>query len=221
MFFWGLRRCDQVVVQNTTQLQLLRKNFDRDGVLIGNGMPRYEGGHSTGEFILWVANIKPHKRPELFIELAKRFSTERFVMIGGIVAKEKDFYSKMEVAAREVENLEFLGFQPFHVVEEYFGKAKVFVNTSLHEGFANTFLQAWRRGIPVISCTVPEKDLVMRGLVTKADDFETLCVALEGFLSGRVDISADQIRRIFDDTYSIEKKVDKYEQVFEAMGETP
>ncbi|MCB2141254.1 hypothetical protein KQH27_00940, partial [bacterium] len=43
------------------------------------------------------------------------------------------------------------GFLPPAEVESILDSALVLLNTSELEGFPNTFLQAWRRGLPVIS----------------------------------------------------------------------
>ena len=74
-----------------------------------------------------------------------------FVMVGG----RGDPHLKVEIEenAAEIENLRYLGHQPFEAVEDLFGQAAIFISTynTSTEGFPNTFLQAWSRGIPVVS----------------------------------------------------------------------
>ena len=40
---------------------------------------------------------------------------------------------------------------PYLATNAWYGRARVFVNTSDSEGFPNAYLQAWRRGTPVVS----------------------------------------------------------------------
>ena len=42
----------------------------------------------------------------------------------------------------------------------FFQNVKIFVNTSTYEGFPNTFIEAWKNGIPVISLNVNPDDII-------------------------------------------------------------
>lgn len=102
--------------------------------------------------MLWVASIREgdYKRPELFLELARRLPLRRFVMIGGAggASRSNACFERIRSMAAEIPNVEFTGFLPLARVEPYFDRARVLVSTSLHEGMPNTFLQAWARGVP-------------------------------------------------------------------------
>jgi len=52
---------------------------------------------------------------------------------------------------------------PYEEVGALFDKAKILVCTSTVEGFPNTFLQAWSRGIPVVATVDPD------GLIQRLD----------------------------------------------------
>ena len=51
-------------------------------------------------------------------------------------------------------NLQYLGARSQVEVNELLGRAHIFVNTSTHEGFPNTFIQAWLRQVAVVTLTV-------------------------------------------------------------------
>jgi glycosyltransferase involved in cell wall biosynthesis len=155
----ALRVADAVVVQNTRQQQELVRWHPRAGHLIPNGYA--EQGARHGAFdgpVLWAATVKPLKRPEHYVVLARRFPARRFVLVGG-PAPTPEGAGWFEATARQaasVPNLSLVGHVPFHQVGVHFDGAAVFINTSDYEGLPNTFLQAWLRGIPTLSFVRPE-----------------------------------------------------------------
>ena len=158
IYRWGLKNATVVIAQNERQLAMLQESYGLDGVLIpscydGEGLSETEKG-PAGDEILWVGMIRPIKRPELFLEMARRLPELRFRMIGGPMGSSPDilsFYEHLRREATLIPNLDFMGFVPYAEIDGYFDRARVFVNTSEHEGFPNTFLQAWARGIPAIA----------------------------------------------------------------------
>jgi glycosyltransferase involved in cell wall biosynthesis len=154
LFECGLRAVDQVVVQNTMQQRLCRENYGREAALIPScyELPA-DTRHHVGKYALWVGVLRRAKRPELFLELARRLPLHHFVMIGGSGADPGDdiYFERMRNLAADLANVEFTGFLPLAQVEPYFNQARVFVNTSEYEGMPNTFLQAWSRGVPTVA----------------------------------------------------------------------
>jgi len=147
---------DVIVVQNTTQKDLLYKNKGRDSIFIKSGYPLNDYYKtSNNDYILWVGRSEHWKRPELFMELAKLNINLRFKMIcPQAFNDQKNRYSLLKQDAMRIKNIEFIEYVPFNEIDEYFKKAKIFVNTSVKEGFPNTFIQAAKNGVPIISLSV-------------------------------------------------------------------
>lgn len=158
LFRYGLRRADIVIVQTEVQRELLKANYGHDSVLIPNFLDAapIQLPEANRTHILWVGKMRAIKRPLMFIELARRLPELSFSMVGPNFRNEAVLYQTVEAAAKTVPNLELLGFQPLPEVEKHFDRARVLVSTSEMEGFPNVFLQAMRRGIPIVSFVDPD-----------------------------------------------------------------
>lgn len=158
LFRFGLRRADAVIVQTEVQRDLLKANYGRDALLIPNFLDAapIQLPEADRTRILWVGKIREIKRPLMFVELARRLPELSFTMIGPHFEDEGALHQAVEAAAQTVPNLEVLGFQPLSDVEKHFDCARVLVSTSEMEGFPNVFLQAMRRGIPIVSFVDPD-----------------------------------------------------------------
>lgn len=154
LFEQGLAMVDRLVVQNETQQRQCLENYGRQSVLIPScyTLPA-DARPGTGNIVLWVGTLRRGKRPEYFLEIARRLPQFKFVMIGGAGGgpNDADYFDKIRKIGTGLPNLEFTGFLPLTRVEPYFDRAAVLVNTSIHEGMPNTFLQAWARGVPTVA----------------------------------------------------------------------
>lgn len=168
---YGIRHADEIVVQTQEQIRLLRVNYAREAAaLIRNlhPMPTETIGKSGELTVVWISNLKPtNKQPEVFIRLARTcqdMPQVRFVMVGEPMANQA-LQHAFETLVAGTPNLVYLGKQPIEQVNALLARCHVFVNTSLVEGFANTFIQAWMRRVPVLSLHVdPDRLLTREGI---------------------------------------------------------
>jgi glycosyltransferase involved in cell wall biosynthesis len=214
----GLRASDRILVQNREQLALLRERFGREGLVVPNCYA--EAGIVPGRVegpVLWVGTVKPAKRPELFVELAACLPHRRFVMVGGPAGEDapaQAYCRAIEARARALPNLSFVGFVPFAEVGGRYDGAAALVNTSEAEGFPNTFLQAWIRGVPTLSFVAPATGHEPSATIACAD-LPTLTASLDTLLadaSAWPDASA-RVRAHFERRHSVEAVLPLYEQV--------
>ena len=117
--------------------------------------------------VLWVSNLRALKRPELALELARQLPDVRFTVAGGPMPGGQTYYEDVMAAAARLPNVTMLGAVRYAATGALFDRAKIFLNTSSIEGFPNTFLQAWIRGVPVVTFFDPDS-LVQRLSLGKA-----------------------------------------------------
>ena len=80
-------------------------------------------------------------------------------MIGG-PGDDKNFYSQIKKKANTTKNVKFLGFVDYFSITKLFEESSLFVNTSISEGFPNTYLQAWANKVPTASLQVDPDSII-------------------------------------------------------------
>lgn len=151
---YTIRKADYIITQTKDQTQTLFHNFQRFGFHVPNIIDTSIkiSGLTSNNYVFWCGNTSQNKRPEIFIELARLNPTVHFVMAANLTSAEKG--NLLKTKAGLIKNLQFLGSISFAEVQEWFTGSIVYVNTSIREGFPNTFLQAWQQGVPVLSVNI-------------------------------------------------------------------
>ncbi|GAA4313700.1 hypothetical protein GCM10023115_29640 [Pontixanthobacter gangjinensis] len=149
----AIKYADVAFTQNNVQENILLQQFGKKSQRMVSGHPRPEVVIQPEKrfhlrTVLWCGNLGSHKRPELFIELARIFekSDLKFLMVGG----HSDVSYCKSLFKNKPSNLDLTGQVSFGKALEYFDEAAILINTSTSEGFSNTYIQAWLRGIPTI-----------------------------------------------------------------------
>jgi glycosyltransferase involved in cell wall biosynthesis len=200
---YAARRATGIVVQTRDQEALLQKNYQRTATaVIPNFQPRpTEVLDKSGILtVVWIANMKRWKRPEVFVRLARSFAGRadvRFVMVGapadgtGDAAWQKSLSMSIESTPR----LEYWRKRTQTEVNQLLAHAHIFVNTSVQEGFPNTFIQAWMRDVAVVSLSVDPDGILERERVGIAAQTEQRLAAAVQSLLDQKDLLAHYVER--------------------------
>ena len=187
---YAIRRTDRIVVQTRDQDRLLAQNYGRraDAVIPNFHPEAPEQPDKSGPLtVVWIANLKLWKRPDVFVRLAQALqdlSGVRFLMLGEAPAADARWCAQLMQNIAATPNLEFLGQRSAAEVNQYLARASIFVNTSVHEGFPNTFVQAWLRDAVVVSLSVnPDQVLQTQGVGVHAQTEEGLQKAVRDLLT--------------------------------------
>jgi len=173
-----------ILVQNNEQQNGLKENYNSNANIIYNGHPvpglTEVDSRKRENIILWVGHLRPGKRPELFVSLAKRdlSNSIQYKMIAS--GNELEITQFVENSAQKLPQLEFLGERPVEDVNQLLLRARALVTTSESEGFPNTHIQAWMRGVPVVSTGIDPDDLIKKqGLGIIASSIDELHDAIQ------------------------------------------
>ena len=190
LYEYGLRKADIVLCQHAAQQRALMENFAVSSVvadMLVDPPARQLDPDQRDLEILWVSNLRDLKRPDLALQLARQMPARHIHMIGGPVPGFSDLYQRIESAARNVRNVTFYGRVPYHEMGDLYDRAKIFVNTSDVEGFPNSFLQSWCRGVPVVSFFDPNGLIKREGLGVSPNSIDDMASAVHRLLADQTE----------------------------------
>lgn len=222
IFEHGLRRVDKVITQNPQQHQELLTHYGREGTLIPSCYSPPPGAtNDRAGYVLWVASLRPSKRAELALEIARRLPEHRFVMIGGPDPdrRSQEYFRALQEAAKKIPNLELKGFLPLAETERCFNRARVFLNTSEYEGFPNTFLQAWSRAIPSVGFIDTGSRYQGEPVYDSVDEVSQATWKLDRLMrdDAHWQQMAQRCQSFFRGTHSVDAIIDRYEREILAL----
>ncbi len=160
---YTIMKSDLIFVQSRHQADMARNHYGRDTIIIPNPVdlaqrfPRAE----HAEKILWVGKSDDCvKQPGLFLDLARKTPGYEYLMIMNPAISS--VHRRVLQESRELANLSILTYVPYDQVEKYFAQAALLVNTSVSEGFPDTFLQASKYGVPIVSLQVDPGGMISK-----------------------------------------------------------
>jgi len=159
-----IKLANVIIVQTNFQKLMLKKNFNKDGILIRNFFPITRDSSpikTVPPIVLWIGAMSHVKQPWLFLKLAKKIPKGKFQMIGGI-GEDRRLYEFIKNTSKKISNLDLLGHKPFHEIDDYFKNTSILVNTSKFEGYPNAFIQSWMNYTPVVSLNADPDEVICK-----------------------------------------------------------
>ena len=153
LFEWALRRCDVRYAMTDLQARL----FWESGLscclyrnlILPRTAPLQEA--KTVDF-LWVARCRAIKNPLLFLDLAESLPEAQFEMI--CPPEDAQLFAQVAQRAAALPHVVLRPSVPYHEIQARYDAARVFVNTSDWEGWANSFIQAGQGRAALLSWRV-------------------------------------------------------------------
>lgn len=156
-----LKYANIIITQNETQY-CLAKQYGTNIVSIPNLYRPYaytETAEVPKGDIAWIGGLRPQKGINSLFEIIDALPYVKFIVVGGAEGEKQKGYAKKLESRSNVVYIEHLDNCYMH---DLLKGVKLLLNTSPHEGFPNTFLEAWFAGIQVASLAANPSNLLSR-----------------------------------------------------------
>jgi glycosyltransferase involved in cell wall biosynthesis len=223
LFRYGLRSADCVLAQTERQRRLLREQFGIEARLVPPCAP--DPGPESAEpaegppRVLWVGRFSAVKRLELCLDVARACPELLFDVVGESNVGG-DYEQRLRAEAAQLGNVRLHGRVPHERVGAFYRRALALLCTSQWEGFPNTFLEAWSRGVPTVSTVEPDGVISAHELGAVASDASGLAAALRGLArnEGRRNACGGRARAHFEGRHRVASAVSAYEGLLEEFA---
>lgn len=178
LYTWGLHRSDLIFIQHNAQRDYLPIRLQRRTNLLPGIVPlpvTIRPHSQRNGTVVWVAVIRPAKRPDRLVEIARRLPMIRFVVCGAPALRLWDARKLDNILTqlRSLPNVEYRGHVAPEQTLKVIADASLLLSTSDGEGFPSVFLEAWAAGTPVVSIQIdPDHKIQKDDLGLVADTVE-------------------------------------------------
>jgi len=176
-------------------------------------IPRQKPAKSPQPTVCFLAHWGVKKRPERFFEIARRFPEVKLIAMGRTNEPIRDY--KLREIGSGLPNLEMTGVVSEERKREILEKSWILVNTSVHEGLPQAFIEACTHRCAILSAVNPDDYATNFGYHVENDDFES---GLEYLLEN--DRWKERGERGFEytkETNGINKVIERRIQVYESL----
>jgi glycosyltransferase involved in cell wall biosynthesis len=219
LYALGLRRADAILVQSATQAQTLKRNYGLTGRVAGMLVERPAPAAARDIDVLWVGNIRQVKRPDRILALAESVPEMKIHMVGGSLPGEEALFQEAARTAAARANVTFHGRLSYWDTNELYARARLLANTSDVEGFPNSYLQAWIRGVPVVALIDPDGVIEREGLGVAAGSAAEMLDAIRRLLGDPAawQAASDRCRAFTAREYGEDKVLATYLDTFDRV----
>jgi len=218
----GLRRADAVLVQSVSQALAIKRSYGVEGRVAGMLVDAPHSAPRRDIDVLWISNIRQLKRPDRILRIAKSLPGVNFHIVGGPLGGEEHLYREIRRAAGTCRNVHFHGQMAYAAANAMYSRAKLLVNTSDIEGFPNSFLQAWIRGVPVVTLLDPDGVISREGLGLQAALTVQMPAAITHFLESPANwkLASERCLAYMEREYGEDKVLARYLETFDEVLRT-
>jgi glycosyltransferase involved in cell wall biosynthesis len=217
LYAYGLQRADAILVQSAAQAEGLWRSYGLSGRVARMLVDAPQPAASRDIDLLWVSNIRHEKRPDRILDLATTLAEASIHMVGGPLPGARRLFQVVRDTTSARANVVFHGPLSYWDASDLYGRAKVLVNTSDVEGFPNSYLQAWIRGVPVVTLIDPDGVIEREGLGIAVRSPTSLPGAIRHLLGDATAwrAASDRCRGFMAREYAEDKVLATYVETFE------
>jgi len=226
LYLYGLKHADLVIAQTRKQQAILAEAHNVASTVIPMPSPPTNNGigptppDRTKPRVVWVGRIAEAKRLEMLLDVAEK-APEITFEVAGIPDPPSDYADALIERGRSIPNVRMLGrVERQHIPEVYRG-AVCLCCTSFHEGFPNTFLEAWSQGVPLVTTFDPDGLVAERGLGGVADDVDGLVAHLRRLIADEDEweLASQRARQYYVENHLPENVVPRFEALFRKLAD--
>jgi len=166
--------------------------------------------------ICYLARWDRRKRPELFLDLASRFPSARFIAFGS--SRDPDYERVLRARYAGLRNLEMPGYVDqfaSDAVERALSESWILVNTAVREGLPNAFLEAAAHGCAILSSEDPDGFASRFGVRVDNDNFAAGLAHLLD--AGRWRPAGALALQYVTSTFGLDSAIDRHVGIYEDL----
>ncbi len=141
-----------------------------------------------------MSHLRHLKRPDLALDFAEQLSDATIHMVGGKMLRFSELYQQVKARSKHLGNVVFHGRLSYPETLVLYDRTKTFINTSEQEGFANSYIQAWCRAVPLVVRCVTDGIIQREGLGIAVKSIEDMIEGVRFYLNSPGELAEARMR---------------------------